>query len=168
MYDFQLVNCIFANSSNTAVIANNSNLHIEGNAFINNTSGIGQQMTLVPGGGIAVISSNVTLHGQNNFLTLTCAADICGGGAMYAENSTINFVGITTFINNTATSTASNTPHSSFIGGGGGLFLVTTAVSTAGHVIFVNNSASSAYTLTNTCEVGGGGASLVLCNATIS
>ena len=166
MYDFQLVNCIFANSSNTAVIANNSNLHIEGNAFINNTSGIGQQMTLVPGGGIAVISSNVTLHGQNNFLTLTCAADICGGGAMYAENSTINFVGITTFINNTATSTASNTPHSSFIGGGGGLFLVTTAVSTAGHVIFVNNS--SAYTLTNICEVGGGGASLVLCNATIS
>ena len=57
VYGFQLVNCIFANSSNTAVIANNSNVHIEGNIFINNTGGTVQQMTFIPGGGIAVVSS---------------------------------------------------------------------------------------------------------------
>ena len=71
VYDFQLVNCTFANSTNTAIIANNSNLHIEGNMFINNTGGTVQWMTFIPGGGIAVVSSNVTLHKQNNFLTLT-------------------------------------------------------------------------------------------------
>ena len=164
VYDFQLVNCTFANSSNTALIANNSDLLIEGNTFINNTGGTVQEMTFIPGGGIAVVYSNIILQGQNNFLNLTCAADICGGGAMYAENSTINFAGIASFINNTATSS----PHSSFTGGGGGLFSFNTAINITGHVTFVNNSVSSAYTAGNTCEVGGGGASLVLCNATIS
>ena len=63
VYGFQLTNCIFANSSNTAIIANNSNLHIEGNTFINNTGGAVQQMIFIPGGGIAVISSTMTLRG---------------------------------------------------------------------------------------------------------
>ena len=72
VHDFQLVNCTFANSSNTALIANISNLHIEGNTFINNTGGNVQQMTFIPGGGIAVVSSNMTLQGENKFLTLAC------------------------------------------------------------------------------------------------
>ena len=127
-------------------------------------SGTVQQMTFIPGGGIAVVFSNIILQGKNNLLNLTCAADICGGGAMYTENSTVNLVGITTFMNNTATSS----PHHSFTGGGGGLFLFNTAVSITGHVTFVNNSVSSAYIVGNTCKVGGGGASLVLCNATLS
>ena len=164
VYGFQLVNCIFANSSNTAVIANNSNLHIEGNTFINNTGGAVQWMTFVPGGGIAVISSNMTLQGENNFLTLTCAADICGGGAMYAENSTVDLAGNTTFINNTAASTN----YSSLIGGGGGLLLFNTAVSITGHVHMANNSVSNTYSVENECEVGGGGVSLILCNVSIS
>ena len=164
VYGFQLVNCIFANSSNTALIANNSNLHIEGNTFINNTGGTVQLMTFVPGGGIAVISSIMTLQGENNFLTLTCAADICGGGAIYAENSTVDLAGNTTFINNTAASTN----HSSLIGGGGGLLLFNTAVSITGHVHMANNSVSNTYSVANECEVGGGGISLILCNVSIS
>ena len=145
VYDFELVNCIFANSSNTALIANKSSLHIEGNTFIKNTGGAVQWMTFVPGGGIAVISSNMTLQGENNFLTLTCAADICGGGAMYAENSTVDLARNTTFINNTAASTN----HSSLIGGGGGLLLFNTAVSITGHVHIANNSVSNTYSVKN-------------------
>ena len=164
VYGFQLVNCIFANSSNTAIIANNSNLHIEGNTFINNTGGAVQQMIFIPGGGIAVISSTMTLRGKNNFLNLACAADFCGGGAIYAENSTVDLAGNTTFINNTAASTN----HSSFIGGGGGLLLFNTAVSITGHVHMANNSVSNTYSVANKCEVGGGGVSLILCNATIN
>ena len=164
VYGFQLVNCTFANSSNTALMANISNLHIEGNTFINNTGGTVQQMTFVPGGGIAVISSNMTLQGENKFLTLTCAADICGGGAMYAENSTVDLAGNTTFINNTAASTN----HSSLIGGGGSLLLFNTAVSITGHVHMANNSVSNTYSVKNECEVGGGGVLLILCNVSIS
>ena len=164
VYGFQLTNCIFANSSNTAVIANNSNVHIEGNTFINNTGGAVQWMTFVPGGGIAVISSNMTLQGENKFMTLACAADICGGGAMYAENSTVDLAGNATFINNTAASTN----HSSLIGGGGGLLLFNTAVSITGHVHIANNSVSNTYSVENECEVGGGGVSLILCNVSIS
>ena len=165
VYDFQLVNCTFANSSNTALIANNSNLLIEGNTFINNTGGTVQQMTFIPGGGVAVISSNITLQGQNNFLNLACTADICGGGAMYAENSTTDFKGYTSFINNTATST----PHKSpFIGGGGGFLFFNTGTSITGYVKLVNNSVSNAYPLPNKCEVGGGGISLIRCNASMS
>ena len=164
VYDFQLVNCIFANSSYTALIANNSNLHIEGNTFINNTGGAVQWMTFVPGGGIAVISSNMTLQGENKFLNLACAADFCGGGAIYAENSTVDLAGNTTFINNTAASTN----HSSLIGGGGGLLLFNTAVSITGHVHIANNSVSNTYSVKNECEVGGGGVLLILCNVSIS
>ena len=164
VYDFQLVNCIFANSSNTALIANNSNLHIEGNTFINNTGGTVQQMTFVPGGGIAVVSSIMTLQGENKFLNLACAADFCGGGAIYAENSTVDLAGNTTFINNTA----ANTNHSSLIGGGGGLLLFNTAVSITGHVHIANNSVSNTYSVENECEVGGGGVLLILCNVSIS
>ena len=164
VYNFQLVNCIFANSSNTALIANNSNLLIEGNTFINNTGGTVQEMTFIPGGGIAVVTSNVTLQGQNNFLNLACAADICGGGAMYAENSTVDLAGSTTFINNTATSTT----NSSLISGGGGLLLLNTAVSITGLVDMTNNSVSSTYSVANECEVGGGGALLILCTVSIS
>ena len=164
VYDFQLVNCIFANSSNTAIIANNSNLHIEGNTFINNTGGTVQQMTFVPGGGIAVISSIMTLQGENKFLNLACATDICGGGAMYAENSTVDLAGNTTFINNTANSA----PHLPFIGGGGGLLFFNTTVSMTGYVSLVNNSVSNSYYVAKKCEVGGGGVSLILCNASIS
>ena len=164
VYGFQLVNCIFANSSNTAIIANNSNLHIEGNTFINNTGGAVQWMTFVPGGGIAVISSNMTLQGENKFLNLACAADFCGGGAIYAENSTVDLAGNTTFINNTAASTN----HSSLIGGGGGLLLFNSTVSITGHVHIANNSVSNTYSVENECEVGGGGVLLILCNVSIS
>ena len=164
VHDFHLVNCTFANSSNTALIANNSNLLIEGNTFINNTGGNVQQMTFIPGGGIAVVTSSVTLQGQNNFVSLACTADICGGGAMYAENSTVDLAGNTTFINNTATSTT----NSSLIGGGGGLLLLNTAVSITGYVDMTNNSVSSTYSMANECEVGGGGALLILCTVAIS
>ena len=164
VYDFQLVNCIFANSSNTAIIANNSNLLIEGNTFVNNTGGTAQQMTFIPGGGVAVVTSNMTLQGQNNFQNLKCAADICGGGAMYAESSTVYLEGNTTFVNNTANSAH----HLPFIGGGGGLLLFNTTVSMTGYMNFINNSVSNSYTVVNNCEVGGGGVSLILCNASIS
>ena len=164
VHDFQLVNCTFANSSNTALIANNSNLLIEGNTFINNTAGNVQQMAFIPGGGVAVVTSNVTLQGQNNFQNLACAADICGGGAMYAENCVVHLAGSTTVINNTATSST----NSSLIGGGGGLLLLNTAVSITGYVDMTNNSVSSTYSVAGDCAVGGGGISLILCNASVS
>ena len=164
VYDFRLVNCIFANSSNTAVIANNSTLLIEGNMFINNTGGTVQHMTFVPGGGIAVVSSNIILQGQNNFLSLTCTGDICGGGAMYTESSRVYLEGNTTFVNNTANSA----PHLPFIGGGGGLLLFNTTVSITGCMNLFNNSVGSSYPWPKNCTIGGGGVTLILCNASIS
>ena len=57
--DFQLINCTFANSSSTALIAYNSSLLLEGNTFVNNSGGRINQMTFTPGGGVAVAFSNM-------------------------------------------------------------------------------------------------------------
>ena len=83
---FRVINCTFANSSNAVLIAYNSSLQLERNTFVNNSGGRTSQMTFTPGGGIAAVFSNITFQGTNTFINNTCNADICGGGAMYAEN----------------------------------------------------------------------------------
>ena len=82
VFDFRLVNCTFANSSNTAVVANDSVLLLEGNVFTNNSGGGVDWMTYKTGGGISVVFSNITLRGHN--ITCACLTQHCveGGQCM--------------------------------------------------------------------------------------
>ena len=167
--NFRLINCTFANSTDTTLIAENSHILFDGNTFVNNSGGLIDNvphMTFTPGGGIVAVFSTITFKGQNTFLNNTCVADICGGGAIYAENCDVRFEGNTSFINNMAISTHQQT---SSISGRGGLSLLYTTINITGNVSFVNNSASSNVIIFEyTCNGSGGVALLLLCNVHIS
>ena len=167
VFDVRLVNCMFANSSNTAVIASDSGLLLEGNMFRNNSGGGVDWMTFKPGGGISVVFSNITLRGQNIFQNNTCISNttLCGGGAMYAENSTVNLEGNSSFINNAVRVSKG---VEGVISGGGGLLLLRTTIDITGDVHFTNNSVSNAVTVEYGCTCGGGGASMWSCDASVS
>ena len=168
VFEVRFVNCTFANSSNTAVVANESGLLLEGNVFTNNSGGGVDWTAFKPGGGISVIFSNITLRGQNIFQNNTCISNttLCGGGAMYAENSTVNLEGNSSFVNNTVMVTKGD--QFPLISGGGGLFLLRTTVDITGDVHFTNNRVSNAVSAPNDCTCGGGGALVLHSDASIS
>ena len=166
--DFRLVSCTFANSSNTALIANDSSLWLEGNVFMNNLDGGVHGTTFKPGGGVSVVFSNITLQGQNIFQNNSCISNtsLCGGGAMYAEKSTVILEGNSSFINNTVM--VSKDFEGPLFSGGGGLLLLKTTVDIPGHVHFTNNHVSSPIYHENYCTIAVGGVSIVYCNVSIS
>ena len=168
VFEVRFVNCTFANSSNTAVVANDSSLLLEGNVFTNNSGGGVDWTAFKPGGGISVVFSSISLRGQNIFQNNTCISNttLCGGGAMYAENSTVKLEGNSSFVNNIVMVTKGD--QFPLISGGGGLFLLRTTVDITGDVHFTNNRVSNAVSAPNDCTCGGGGALVLHSNTSVS
>lgn len=159
-----LTNCTFADSSDTALLAVNSSLWLDGNMFVNNSGRSQIPNQISPGGGVAVVISNITLQGRNNFTNNTCLDDYCGGSAIYAVKSTIIVEGNVSVVNNTVM----NNIDTGVPSGGAGFLFFDSTVEISGHVELLDNSVSNKFTKGSTCEIGGGGASFILCNTKIS
>ena len=111
------------------------------------------------GTALAVINTNVTLVGNNEFTGNRCELEVCGGGGIGAVNSNLTFIGNTTFLRNSASSygggaiyatentvlhfigTTSFNDNSVHDGGGGAIYASYNTVSTFNGVNnFINNS----------------------------
>ncbi len=168
VHNFLLTNCTFAHNEDTAVLFGYSDITLDGNVFVNNSvyDPEGTENLFLPGGGVAILSGNATLRGQNTFLNNSCVRGTCAGSAIYSLNSTLYLGGNISFVNNTV----ENRLPAKFENacGGGTLFTISTNVLVTGSVIFANNSVSNSYNKDFSCQIGGGGALLFQSNAILS
>ena len=157
----QLTNCMFANGSDTAFIANGSNLVLDGNTFVNNSGQSADQRKAALGGGIAAVFSNLTFQGQNNFwnntrtnfinntarnehtpllsggsgfLLLSAESTSVNGGGVLMSSCNAQIGGNVTFLNNLASGESDY---------GGGAYLYNSNVNITGIVVLTNNSAGA-------------------------
>ena len=154
----ELVNCSFHDNIGTALVVIDTNIILSGNSdFIHNHC---ESTFCVGSGGIVALSSNVTFTGNTTFLE-NFATSYYGGGAIYiSHDSTFSFIGLITFINNSAdfgggaictngTNILSFNGMSNFAGNsaanyGGGILLSSNSVLYfVGINNFINNSAGS-------------------------
>lgn len=99
-----MTNCTFAHNEDTAVkVGFSDNITLDGNIFVNNSvyDPEDTENEFWPGGGLAILSSNATLQGQNTFLNNTCVRGTCAGSAIYLLSSTVYVGGNVSLINNT-------------------------------------------------------------------
>ena len=83
------------------------------------------------GTALAVMNTNITIAGNNDFTHNHCESNSCVfGGGIAAVSSNLTFMGNTTFLENTA------------IVAGSGMFMVDCRVSSTGSIHFINNSNS--------------------------
>ena len=81
------------------------------------------------GTALAVVNTNITIAGNNNFTHNYCESSSCLlGGGIAAVSSNVTFIGNTTFLENTA------------IVAGSGMLMVDCRVNSTGSIHFINNS----------------------------
>ena len=170
IHNFLLTNCTFAHNEDTAVyVGFSDNITLDGNVFVNNSvyDPEDTENLFLPGGGLAILSSNATLQGQNMFLNNTCVRGTCAGSAIYLLNSTVYLGGNTSLINNTV---ENRFPAQDNACGGGTLVTINTNIFVTGSMIFANNSISNniVHAKNFSCQIGGGGALLLQSNAMLS
>ena len=120
---FHLKACILESSPSGALhLENITNSSLLNNTFVGNRA-------IHYGPAINVNRTTVILT-NSNFLNNERTLDSLSVGAIYAQDSSMNFTKTTTFFNNSANG-----------GTGGGLFAENTTISFSGNVKFVNNSA---------------------------
>ena len=116
---FELTNCTFQQSRNTALYAFESTVILTGDNFINNSANH-------YGGAIFAVSSNVYLQGTNTFVYNN--AQISGGAIAMASLSLFYTSRNTVFVGNEATA-------------GGGIYMINSKVAFTGDSYFVENTA---------------------------
>ena len=133
----ELVNCSFHDNIGTALLVNNTSITLSGTTEFTHNRACG---TIIAGGGIDALSSNLTFTGNTTFLNNSASSGQCpfvysdvtaiGGGAIVASYKTVlNLSGTNNFINNSA-----------YLGGA--IFTITnTVLSFNGTNSFVNNVA---------------------------
>ena len=117
--NFELTNCTFLSSRNTALLTVSSTVLLTGNNFTNNSAG-------QYGGGIWAISSYLYLQGENTFAHNL--AQKAGGAMAITYLSTLNSTRNTVFMNNVAAV-------------GGGISVILSTATFMGDSYFVGNVA---------------------------
>ena len=130
----ELVNCSFHDNNGTALLVDNTNITLAGNTELTHNKACG---SIVLGGAIIAISSNLTFTGNTTFLGNSAISGQCpfadivgGGGAIYTSDTVLRFSGTNNFINNSAS-----------YGGGAIWANNNTVLSFSGTNNFLNNSA---------------------------
>ena len=178
----ELVNCSFHGNPATALVVSNTDITLAGSTEFKHNRACG---TIVLGGAIIALSSNLTFNGKTTFLDNSATPRQCqlfefvfGGGAIFTSGNTVlNFSGTNNFFNNSAFSGgaiyadyntvlsfngANNFINNSAHGGGGAITtLGNTVLSFRGTSNVINNSAVDE-------AVGVGGAIYTLGNAVLS
>ena len=127
----ELVNCSFHDNNGTTLLVDNTNITLAGNIEFTHNRACG---SIVLGGTIIAVSSNLTFTGNTTFLGNSAISGqrplAAGGGAIYTSDTVLRFSGTNNFINNSA-------------GYGGGVILANnnTVLSFSGTNNFINNSA---------------------------
>ena len=138
----ELVNCFFHDNNGTALVVNNTDITLTGNSEFTHNRACG---SILLGGVIIAVSSNLTFTGNTTFLDSTATFGQCpfdgsavGGGAIVTLNNTVlSFSGTNNFINNSA------------IWGGAIYTSNITVLSFSGTNNFINNSAILDFSRTN-------------------
>ena len=106
--DAELVNCSFHDNNGTAISVTSTNIYLVGNTKFTHNRACG---SIVLGGGIIALNSNLTFTGNTTFLDNSAIPGQCpfaysgsfavGGGAIFTVNKTVlSFSGTSNFIGN--------------------------------------------------------------------